>query len=621
MINVILPYLYVFLMAFVLTLILTPIVREVNRKLGMVDKPDPRRINIVPIPRGGGMAVMLGVTATYLTLGPILGFASATGYKITALAVSIALLGIVDDKYSLPPKLKLLGQLLIALAAWGWAGVGFKSMFPALPAYLDCIFTVFWITGAINAFNLIDGLDGLASGLALIATLGMSGALFFVGRGDMTIAYFALIGGLLAFLRYNYHPASIFLGDSGSMYIGFLVSVMPLIGRSPNSFLVSVGVPILAMGVPIFDTSLAILRRSIRHILLKKTAVGEKGQGEVMTADKDHLHHRILRSSGLNQRKAAWTLYAIAVIAVAFGLAGMALQSKAGGMWLLAIAIASVVIFKDMAQIELYDAGKLLNTMAHDKSHKMRRRIARFTTPLHLIADIVMIGLAYLVYVFIFNIDINADLLKTAFTIRLTTMLFFLFVMNTYRTTWSRAMLSNYIRLILAAFFGTVASSVIIYYIPRFHTGNPIGSVLIFFLLSAVFLVSIRFLRAFVRDTLYALDCASLKSRKDVSRVLVYGAGLRYKAFRRELVRRSTTNDRIIVGIIDDDITLRGKYIGGIKIMGTLSEAPEIINAVNADQVVIACEIDEEWLGVIKDMLKNSKVKVTHFNFNEKEIM
>lgn len=621
MINVILPYLYVFLMAFVLTIVLTPIVREVNRKLGMVDKPDPRRINIVPIPRGGGMAVMLGVSATYLTLGPILGFASAVGYKITALAVSIALLGIVDDKYSLPPKLKLLGQLLIAFAAWGWAGIGFKSMFPALPAYLDCIFTVFWITGAINAFNLIDGLDGLASGLALIATLGMSGALFFVGRGDMTIAYFALIGGLLAFLRYNYHPASIFLGDSGSMYIGFLVSVMPLIGRSPNSFLVSVGVPILAMGVPIFDTSLAILRRSIRHLLLKKTAAGEKGQGEVMTADKDHLHHRILRSSGLNQRKAAWTLYVIALVAVAFGLAGMALQSKAGGMWLLAIAIASVVIFKDMAQIELYDAGKLLNTMAHDKSHKMRRRIARFTTPLHLIADIVMIGLAYLVYVFIFDIDINADLLKTAFTIRLTTLLFFLFVMNTYRTTWSRAMLSNYIRLVLACFFGTVASSVIIYYIPRFHTGNPIGSVLIFFLLTAVFLVSIRFLRAFVRDTLYALDCASLKSRKDVSRVLVYGAGLRYKAFRRELVRRSTTNDRIIVGIIDDDITLRGKYIGGIKIMGTLSEAPEIINAVNADQVVIACEIDEEWLGVIKDMLKNSKVKVTHFNFNEKEIM
>lgn len=621
MINVILPYLYVFLMAFVLTLILTPIVREVNRKLGMVDKPDPRRINIVPIPRGGGMAVMLGVTATYLILGPILGFASAVGYKLTVLGVTIAILGIIDDKYSLPPKLKLLGQLAVALAAWGWAGIGFKSMFPALPSYLDCVFTVFWITGAINAFNLIDGLDGLASGLALIATLGMTGALFFVGRGDMTIAYFSLIGGLLAFLRYNYHPASIFLGDSGSMYIGFLVSVMPLIGRSPNSFLVSVGVPILAMGVPIFDTSLAILRRSIRHLLLKKTAVGEKGQGEVMTADKDHLHHRILRSSGLNQRKAAWTLYVIAVIAVAFGLAGMALQSKAGGMWLLAIAIASVVIFKDMAQIELYDAGKLLNTMAHDKSHKMRRRIARFTTPLHLIADIVMIGLAYLVYVFIFNIDINADLLKTAFTIRLTTMLFFLFVMNTYRTTWSRAMLSNYIRLVLAAFFGTVASSVVIYYIPRFHTGNPIGSVLIFFLLTAVFLVSIRFLRAFIRDTLYALDCASLKSRKDVSRVLVYGAGLRYKAFRRELVRRSTTNDRIIVGIIDDDITLRGKYIGGIKIMGTLSEAPEIINEVNADQVVIACEVDEEWLGVIKDMLKNSKVKVTHFNFNEKEIM
>ena len=389
MISKILPYVWVFLGSLGLTLLLTPVVREVNRKLGMVDKPDPRRINKVSIPRGGGLAIVLGMAISYgvflaVTGRPcIYGVSDEVCLKISVLAASTALLGLADDRFSLLPKLKLLGQLVIAFLVWWWADLGFNDLWPWLPLWLDCILTVFWIVGAVNAFNLIDGLDGLASGLALIATLGMAGGVFFVHEPASTLIYFAFAGALLGFLRYNYNPASVFLGDCGSMFIGFILSTLPLVSHVPDSFLVSVGVPLLAMGVPIFDTALAILRRTLRRLI----AHGNSAGGRVMTADSDHLHHRILRQFGLNQRKAAWVLYGLAVVGVAFGLVAMSLKSRAGGLWLAALAVIAVVIFKD-ATIELFDAGRLLNDLAHTHDRGSRRRIAVWSIPFYVFIDI-----------------------------------------------------------------------------------------------------------------------------------------------------------------------------------------------------------------------------------------
>ena len=159
MIAKLLPYLSVFFGSLVATLILTPIVRELNRKFGMVDKPDPRRINTVPIPRGGGLAIVLGLVLSYggflLATGrPVMfGVPDATSFKMIALSVAISLLGLADDKFSLSPKLKLFGQLVIAFLAWFWADLGFRDLWPELPRWLDCVLTVFWITGAVNAFK------------------------------------------------------------------------------------------------------------------------------------------------------------------------------------------------------------------------------------------------------------------------------------------------------------------------------------------------------------------------------------------------------------------------------------------------------------------------------------
>lgn len=229
------PYLLVFAAAFILSLLLTPIVRNVNRRLGMVDTPGGRRINKKPIPRGGGVAViasfLIAATAFVLISGRSLSPAipNAVFFRMVALAVGLGLLGFVDDRFGMKPTVKLAGQIAVAVLAFFWCHVGFHSFFDVIPLWLDLPLTVFWIVGAINAFNLIDGLDGLASGLAVIASAGMAGALFFAASPGQMIIHLAFMGAVLGFLRYNFNPASVFLGDTGAMFLGFFLSTLSLI--------------------------------------------------------------------------------------------------------------------------------------------------------------------------------------------------------------------------------------------------------------------------------------------------------------------------------------------------------------------------------------------------------
>lgn len=614
--------------ALLLTLILTPLVREFNRRIGMVDKPDPRRINTVPIPRGGGLALFLGVVVSYslfvfFTGRPVLqgiGLAGPGGLlRLTLLASALVAVGYADDKFGLRPKVKLLGQIAVAFGTWWWADLGFVRLWPSLPAWLDCLITVFWITGAINAFNLIDGLDGLASGLAFIATLGMAGTLFIVRNPQAALFHLAFAGGLLGFLRYNYNPASVFLGDCGSMFIGYIVSVLPLVAQTPNSFLVSVGVPMLAMGVPIFDTALAILRRTIRHLIRRRDARATDND-KVMTADSDHLHHRILRSVGLNQRKAAWILYGMTLGAVAIGLVGMCLQSRTAGLWLGAVALGCIVVFRNMARIELYDAARLLNGLARDRTVTLRRRLARLSVPIYFTFDVVsLIGIFFFV-LWKEGVTDTATSLRLGLLIRVTVMLAFLVLFRTYRTIWSRAMVSNYLRLLLACALGSAFGGLAVYYAPSIRPPALFGVTAAYAILSFLVLTATRLCRTVIRDLFYALDCSRMVARKDVSRILVYGAGLRYRAFRRELVRNASANSRIIVGLLDDDILIRGQRIGGIRVEGTLHDAREVINRLNADAVVIACVVSDEWMTVIRKTLAPTGVRLTRFSFAEEDV-
>jgi len=161
----------------------------------------------------------------------------------------------------------------------------------------------------------------------------------------------------------------------------------------------------------------------------------------------------------------------------------------------------------------------------------------------------------------------------------------------------------------------------VIYYLPRNPHTIPLKSIVLFYaLLTTVGTIMTRTVRNVVRDLFYAIDCGRLIGRKDVSRILVYGSGLRYRTFRRELVRTTAANTRIIVGLIDDNLLIRGQYIGGVKVLGTLLEAREIINKVNADTVVVACEISPEWMKIVRQTLAPTGVKITYFTFSETEV-
>ena len=624
MVDDLLPYFVVFSATLAVTLLVTPFVREACRRFGMVDMPDARRINRVPIPRGGGLAIVLGALVPYfvfhvVTDRPLVqGISDAQASAHAILGVAIALVGLVDDKWSLRPKVKLACQVAVAFLAWWWAGLGFRGLWPALPAWCDALITVCWIVGAINAFNLIDGLDGLATGLAFIATIGMAGSLFFARNPQATLFHIAFAGALLGFLRYNYNPASVFLGDCGSMFIGFVIGTLPLATQTPNSFLVSVGVPMLAMGVPIFDTSLAILRRLLRRVL---AGFGKKeGQShEVMTADSDHLHHRILRATGLNQRKAAWILYLAAVVAVMVGLAAMTLQSRAAGLWLAAFAVAVVVIFKD-ATIELFDAGQLLNRVARARDSRSRRRAAVLSLPFYVFIDVALLVAVFFVCYWATRREIDIHVIRVELPLRVVSTFMALVAVRTYRTIWSRAMPSNYLRMMIACLVGSAAGSVFVYYWPSAGTQHLKVMTLAYAISSFVALLAVRSVRGLLRDIFYAIDCSRLKRSTGVSRILVYGSGLRYRAFRRELVRTTAANDRMIVGLIDDDVFLRGRYIGGIRVMGTINEAKRIIAETKADGVVIACDFSDEWLKVVRDILEPTGVRVSRFSFSETEV-
>ncbi len=619
------PYLLVFLGAFALSLLLTPIAREVNRRLGMVDRPGGRRVNKTPIPRGGGVAVIVSFAITALSFialsdGPLSpALPDCVAVRMICLSICLGAIGFCDDRFGLRPSVKLLGQVAVAVLAFFWCHIGLHTLAPGIPSWLDLPLTVFWIVGAINAFNLIDGLDGLASGLAIIAAAGMAGALFFRASPSQTIIHLAFIGSVLGFLRYNFNPASVFLGDTGSMFLGFFLSTVSLMTRTEDSLFVSVMVPLLAMGVPIFDTALAILRRIVRAALRRMSGGASKDADgmRVMQADADHSHHRLLRRLA-SQRKVAMLMYAIAIFLVLVGIGTIALRDRASGLFIVAFLVAMFIIVKDMSRVELLDAGRFADAVAHSQGETRRIRAA-LATPLLVLADIAILMTMWYATLCLLKIRPTREMLHTLAPLRIVPMFMAVVLSRAYSTVWARAMLSNYMRLMLAVLSGTLASSAFLALIGC-HEGHEFAFPVIYGGLVLFSMMGVRSLRQFIRDYFYYLSVHNCFDSPNVSRVLVFGAGLRYRAFRRELVRNSSHMDRVIVGLVDDDILLRGKFIGGVRVDGPHMDARRIVSETRADSVVIACELPPERLKVVVDAFKACGVKVSRFNFIENEV-
>lgn len=337
-----LTYLVAFVLSALTALALTPLVRFGAHRLRLVDSPsEERKVHKRPVPRLGGVAIAV---AFFVPVVGLLFYDNAVSAayvgdltRVVGLiggALVMVLLGLSDDLLNLRPRTKFMVQVAVAVAVYFLGYQIGKIANPFGPSIELGMFslpvTVLWIVGVMNAINLIDGLDGLASGVSLFSVLTLF--LLAVVSGNMVVGLTAaaLAGALVGFLRYNFNPASIFMGDSGSLFLGFILSTTAISGSAKSSTVVALGIPLLALGLPLLDTSLAILRRFIAG-------------RPIFGADRGHIHHRLL-DLGLSHRQVVLVLYAVCLLFTALALSMVYANSVVSAI-ILAVFLVAVLTF------------------------------------------------------------------------------------------------------------------------------------------------------------------------------------------------------------------------------------------------------------------------------------
>ena len=328
--------------SFVIALILTPMCRDVFRRLGVVDHLDQhRKLHPSPVPNMGGVPLVIAYLASFgvavmiaqrVQLGNI-NFSLAVRL-VPAIAV-IFLAGLLDDRFGLQPIQKIIAQVFAGLLTF-WAGVHITGVAGhMISPWLSFLLTIGWLMLCTNSFNLIDGVDGLATGVGLFATATTLIAALLQHNVALAIATVPLAGALLGFLRYNFNPATIFLGDSGSLLIGFLLGCFGVIWSQKSATILGMTAPLIALSIPILDLCLSIVRRFLRH-------------QSILRGDRGHIHHRLL-ARGFSARKVVLLLYASCGIAAVLSL----LQSVAANHY----ATAVILVFCGVAWIGIQNLG------------------------------------------------------------------------------------------------------------------------------------------------------------------------------------------------------------------------------------------------------------------------
>jgi UDP-GlcNAc:undecaprenyl-phosphate GlcNAc-1-phosphate transferase len=325
--------LYGALIAFGIVVLLTPAVGGMARLLGVVDAPDTRRVHRRPIPRLGGLAIFLGIIV------PALAFLELSGeMRGILLGIAVAcVIGAIDDFRGLAPLPKLLGQVLAAVIPVSFGVWVDHFTFPFigvvdLPAWLGVSLTIVWIVAVMNMVNFLDGMDGLASGVCAIAGLTFAIIALSLGKTDAAILSAVVAGACVGFLRHNFFPARVFMGDSGALVLGFTLATISVAGLLKTASTVVLFLPLVVLAVPIIDTSFVVAKRL-------------KYKQPISSADRSHLHHRFL-NIGFSQRRAALVMWGWTATLGAAALATRFIPFREGGEWHLweTVAVAAIAL-------------------------------------------------------------------------------------------------------------------------------------------------------------------------------------------------------------------------------------------------------------------------------------
>ncbi|MDU1055518.1 MAG: MraY family glycosyltransferase [Negativicoccus succinicivorans] len=324
-------YAIAFGIALIVTYVITPAVKRLACRVGAMDNPNARKVHHGAVPRLGGLGIYIGFLASVLYSLPL---STEVIGLLMGSAVIIAV-GVWDDICQIPAKVKLLGQILAAvvLVACGvrvdWI-LNPLGDYIYLSAFISVPLTILWVVGFTNMVNLIDGLDGLAAGVSSIAAVSVALIAYQMGQWNSVAITVAMAGAAIGFLQYNFNPAKIFMGDTGSMFLGYTLAAVSIMGVMKTAATVALVVPVIALGLPIMDTALAIVRRKLSGM-------------PIFAPDRGHLHHRLL-DSGLSQKQVVLLMYAITAflgmiallvvhLNVVFGVVVVGVVTAAGLWW------------------------------------------------------------------------------------------------------------------------------------------------------------------------------------------------------------------------------------------------------------------------------------------------
>jgi UDP-GlcNAc:undecaprenyl-phosphate GlcNAc-1-phosphate transferase len=573
------PYLSLlipFFLAFAMSAGLTPLVRKVAIRFGQVVEPREDRWHTRPTAILGGVAIAASFYLAALAIQPFLPAAGMLSKYLPLLicAFLVFALGLVDDIYHLAPQTKLVGQIIVAsfLVFFGFKINWFESY------TFNTFFSVFWIVGITNAFNLLDNMDGLSAGiafislvfLAVIAIINLGGG---SGNGHLLLIVL-FMGALLGFLLYNFHPASIFMGDCGSLFIGFLLAGLTTHERVFHSthFLPIIMVPVLILFIPILDTG---------FVSVMRTLFGRS----IARGGRDHSSHRLV-AIGLPERQAVLTLYGFSLFGGTVALVGALYQPRYFISLLGVFLLVSLFFWIYLAKVRVYpeedktviEKSKALTTVWIDFTY--RRRI------FEVLLDVWLVSFAYWLSYFLrfegMAYLTNFPFFLKTLPIALGSLMVSYFAFGIYRGFWRYTSVADAITYLKAVTIGVVLCILVILFVYRFKEYSRTVFV-IYWGITLMFLAGSRLSFRLIAEALRRNSVANGR------RVLIYGAGDKGEFALREILNNQNLG-LTPVGFIDDDVRKRKRKIQGYKVLGGRHDLAKMVKKYNVNEIVVASD-------------------------------
>ena len=555
-----------------LAMLLTPLAGRLAGLIGLVSYPRGDRWHRSPTPLLGGVAIFLAVVPAFLLVPqPIHEDPTDRFGGLLLGATLIFALGLLDDVRTLPPYSKLLGQIVAACILVAGLPIGKLQPFAILMVPL----TIFWVVGVTNAFNLLDNMDGLAAGIAAIVALTLFAYNFLQGDQQTALLCLLIAGGCGGFLVFNAYPARIFMGDSGSLLLGYLLSGVVVLGaaKATSELALTLLVPVAIMALPILDTTLVTIVRA-----LNRRPISQGG--------RDHLSHRLV-ALGLDERSSVLVLYAVSGL---FGMVAITSNYASGFVTtLLGSLLALGVVFFGiyLGQVRIYTEADyqrisrepgIVGKLVVGGSWLYKRQVAE------MVLDLTLVCLGLLAaYAIRFEgalerrfVEQFADILPWAVSIKLAT----LFGLGVYRSIWRYVGMADVVRLAFASTLGSILTAAAIQVALRAEGGFPRAVFLIDWLVVTALLIAARLSFGLIRDVLVRLR------RRDLRRVLIVGASDTGELVLRAMVR-SQSHDYRVVGFLDDDVGKQQRAIHGVRVLGPASSLGEVVEREAIDEVVL----------------------------------